>query len=102
MTRLYRSACKTPSLWLEPVWICALVSSDTGGKGKTTCLNGKPYASILLKSCTKSTLIYFKIPGTKRVNHTRAVKMYERAAGDKTLPSDLRPPKVLKVGGTVP
>jgi hypothetical protein len=25
------------------------------------------------------------------------VKMYERAAGDKTLPSDLRPPPVLKV-----
>ncbi|KAI6014532.1 SAC3/GANP/Nin1/mts3/eIF-3 p25 family-domain-containing protein [Pisolithus microcarpus] len=36
------------------------------------------------------------IPGTKRVDHKRAVKMYERAAGDKTLPSDLRPPKVLK------
>ena len=38
-----------------------------------------------------------KIPGTKRVDHKRAVKMYERAAGDKTLPSDLRPPPVLKV-----
>ena len=25
------------------------------------------------------------------------MKMYERAAGDKTLPSDLRPPPVLKV-----
>ncbi|KAF8623868.1 hypothetical protein AX17_007270 [Amanita inopinata Kibby_2008] len=36
------------------------------------------------------------IPGTKRVDHRRAVKMYERAAGDKTLPSDLRPPHVLK------
>ncbi|KAJ7236039.1 SAC3/GANP/Nin1/mts3/eIF-3 p25 family-domain-containing protein [Mycena rebaudengoi] len=36
------------------------------------------------------------IPGTKRVDHSRAVKMYERAAGDKTLPSDLRPPHVLK------
>ncbi|TFK63645.1 hypothetical protein BDN72DRAFT_847389 [Pluteus cervinus] len=36
------------------------------------------------------------IPGTKRVDHKRAVKMYERAAGDKTLPSDLRPPLVLK------
>ncbi|KAJ6611001.1 hypothetical protein B0H10DRAFT_2058094 [Mycena sp. CBHHK59/15] len=35
-------------------------------------------------------------PGTKRVDHKRAVKMYERAAGDKTLPSDLRPPLVLK------
>ncbi len=38
-----------------------------------------------------------KIPGTKRVDHKRAVKMYERGAGDKSLPSDLRPPLVLKV-----
>ena len=37
-----------------------------------------------------------QIPGTKRVDHRRAVKMYERAAGDKTLPSDLRPPLILK------
>ncbi|KZT03060.1 uncharacterized protein LAESUDRAFT_729568 [Laetiporus sulphureus 93-53] len=36
------------------------------------------------------------LPGTKRVDHGRAVKIYERAAGDKTLPSDLRPPAVLK------
>ncbi|KAG1858520.1 SAC3/GANP/Nin1/mts3/eIF-3 p25 family-domain-containing protein [Suillus subluteus] len=36
------------------------------------------------------------VPGTKRVDHKRAVKMYERAAGDKTLPSDLRPPEVLR------
>ncbi|KIP07194.1 hypothetical protein PHLGIDRAFT_35576 [Phlebiopsis gigantea 11061_1 CR5-6] len=36
------------------------------------------------------------IPGTKRVDHKRAVKIYERAAGDKTLPSDLRPPPILK------
>jgi hypothetical protein len=45
----------------------------------------------------KSALILVKIPGTKRVDHKRAVKMYERAAGDKTLPSDLRPPVILKV-----
>lgn len=45
----------------------------------------------------QSALILFKIPNTKRVDHKRAVKMYERAAGDKTLPSDLRPPIVLKV-----
>ncbi|KAF7349173.1 Nuclear export factor [Mycena sanguinolenta] len=38
-----------------------------------------------------------KVPGTNRVDHKRAVKMYERAAGDKTIPSDLRPPHVLKV-----
>ncbi|KAH9938812.1 uncharacterized protein BXZ73DRAFT_89187 [Epithele typhae] len=36
------------------------------------------------------------IPGTKRVDHRRAVKIYERAAGDKVIPSDLRPPPVLK------
>jgi hypothetical protein len=49
--------------------------------------------------CVRDTspLIPFKIPGTKRVDHRRAVKQYERAAGDKTLPSDLRPPSVLQV-----
>ncbi|KII90394.1 hypothetical protein PLICRDRAFT_136628 [Plicaturopsis crispa FD-325 SS-3] len=36
------------------------------------------------------------IPGTKRIDHKRAVKAYERAVGDKTLPSDLRPPEVLR------
>jgi hypothetical protein len=54
----------------------------------------------MIKPCWhnwKSALICFKIPGTKRVDHRLAVKMYERAAGDKTLPSDLRPPVVLKV-----
>ncbi|KAH7870164.1 SAC3/GANP/Nin1/mts3/eIF-3 p25 family-domain-containing protein, partial [Lentinula edodes] len=35
-------------------------------------------------------------PHSKRVSHPHAVKAYERAAGDKTLPSDLRPPRVLK------
>ncbi|KAJ3710129.1 SAC3/GANP/Nin1/mts3/eIF-3 p25 family-domain-containing protein, partial [Lentinula guzmanii] len=34
-------------------------------------------------------------PHHKRVDHARAVKAYERAPGDKTLPSDLRPPGVL-------
>ena len=38
-----------------------------------------------------------QIPGTKRVDHRKAVKMYERAAGDKIIPSDLRPPLALKV-----
>ncbi|RXW14883.1 hypothetical protein EST38_g10970 [Candolleomyces aberdarensis] len=36
------------------------------------------------------------IPGTKRIDHRRAIKLYERASGDKTIPSDLRPPHVLK------
>ncbi|KAI0058607.1 hypothetical protein BV25DRAFT_1810344 [Artomyces pyxidatus] len=35
-------------------------------------------------------------PGTKHVDHKRAVKQYERGGGDKSLPSDLRPPLVLK------
>jgi hypothetical protein len=43
------------------------------------------------------SLMVLQIPGTKKVDHKKAVKMYERAAGDKTLPSDLRPPHVLKV-----
>ncbi|KAJ3991273.1 SAC3/GANP/Nin1/mts3/eIF-3 p25 family-domain-containing protein, partial [Lentinula boryana] len=34
-------------------------------------------------------------PHQKHVDHSKAVKAYERAAGDKTLPSDLRPPRVL-------
>lgn len=34
-------------------------------------------------------------PNNKRVDHRKAVKAYERAAGDKTLPSDLRPPHIL-------
>lgn len=38
-----------------------------------------------------------KVPGTYHVDHKRAVKAYERAAGDKSLPSDLRPPEVLRV-----
>lgn len=50
----------------------------------------------------KSALTHCKIPGTKRVDHKRAVKIYERAAGDKTLPSDLRPPEVLKVNTYLP
>ena len=37
---------------------------------------------------------------TRKVDHKRAVKMYERGQGDKIIPSDLRPPLVLKVGFT--
>ncbi|KAL5480289.1 SAC3_1 [Sanghuangporus weigelae] len=33
---------------------------------------------------------------TKKVDHARAVKIYERGQGDKIIPSDLRPPPVLK------
>jgi hypothetical protein len=58
---------------------------------------GNGMYSFSTDAMRKSALILVKIPGTKRVDHKRAVKMYERAAGDKTLPSDLRPPVVLKV-----
>ncbi|THH31671.1 hypothetical protein EUX98_g2516 [Antrodiella citrinella] len=37
------------------------------------------------------------IPGTKRVDHARAVKMYERASGSKSLPSDLRTPEACRL-----
>ncbi|TDL23447.1 hypothetical protein BD410DRAFT_746894 [Rickenella mellea] len=33
---------------------------------------------------------------TKKVDHARAVKIYERGQGDKIIPSDLRPPPILK------
>ncbi|EIN04440.1 hypothetical protein PUNSTDRAFT_146422 [Punctularia strigosozonata HHB-11173 SS5] len=36
------------------------------------------------------------IPGTNKIDHKRAVKRYARAVGDQTIPSDLRPPPVLK------
>ncbi|KAG7087326.1 hypothetical protein E1B28_013302 [Marasmius oreades] len=45
---------------------------------------------------TRTVTVLKQIPGTKRVDHSKAVKMYERAAGDKVIPSDLRPPHVLK------
>lgn len=34
---------------------------------------------------------------TRKVDHARAVKIYERGQGDKIIPSDLRPAPVLKV-----
>ncbi|KAM5541518.1 hypothetical protein V8D89_004708 [Ganoderma adspersum] len=53
-------------------------------------------SELKLPGVFEPQLILLKIPGTKRVDHKRAVKIYERAAGDKTLPSDLRPPPALK------
>ncbi|KAJ3299318.1 hypothetical protein HK104_009343 [Borealophlyctis nickersoniae] len=40
-----------------------------------------------------------KIPGTSKIDHTKAVKRYRRAAADdeKPLPCDVRPPPVLQV-----
>lgn len=52
---------------------------------------------MVFPAAKKTTLIEPKVPGTKRVDHNRAVKMYERGAGDRIIPSDLRPPHILKV-----
>jgi hypothetical protein len=90
----FLSVLRTPSRWSELVRTCVLDSRGTVEKGKTICLNGKLCVYVAL---VNFALISLKVPGTKRVDHLRAVKMYERAAGDKTLPSDLRPPEVLKV-----
>ncbi|KAG6812812.1 hypothetical protein H0H92_000270 [Tricholoma furcatifolium] len=61
-----------------------------------TCLDMCPRFERYRRERENNLFQWETIPGTKRVDHKRAVKMYERAAGDKTLPSDLRPPPVLK------
>ncbi|EKM74835.1 hypothetical protein AGABI1DRAFT_132809 [Agaricus bisporus var. burnettii JB137-S8] len=61
-----------------------------------TCMDMCPRFERYRRERENNLFEWETIPGTKRINHKRAVKMYERAAGDKTLPSDLRPPKVLK------
>ncbi|KAJ7145418.1 hypothetical protein C8R43DRAFT_1012730 [Mycena crocata] len=61
-----------------------------------TCMDMCPRFERYRRERENNLFEWETIPGTKRVDHNRAVKMYERAAGDKTLPSDLRPPPVLK------
>ncbi|KAI0287164.1 SAC3/GANP/Nin1/mts3/eIF-3 p25 family-domain-containing protein [Russula brevipes] len=61
-----------------------------------TCMDMCPRFERYRRERENNLFNWEVIPGTKRVDHKRAVKMYERAAGDKTLPSDLRPPPVLK------
>ncbi|RDB21797.1 SAC3 family protein 1 [Hypsizygus marmoreus] len=61
-----------------------------------TCLDMCPRFERYRRERENNLFEWETIPGTKRVDHKRAVKMYERAAGDKTIPSDLRPPPVLK------
>lgn len=61
-----------------------------------TCIDMCPRFERYRRERENNLFNWEVIPGTKRVHHKRAVKMYERAAGDKTLPSDLRPPPVLK------
>lgn len=97
MTHLYRNVWRMPLLWSGRAWIWHLDSNGTAVNAKTTSLNSKRYESVFILLVWKSALIQPKIPGTKRVDHNRAVKIYERAAGDKSLPSDLRPPMILKV-----
>lgn len=62
-----------------------------------TCMDMCPRFERYRRERENNLTEWETIPGTKRVDHKRAVKMYERAAGDKTLPSDLRPPIILKV-----
>ncbi|KAJ7057795.1 SAC3 domain-containing protein [Mycena amicta] len=61
-----------------------------------TCMDMCPRFERYRRERENNLFEWETIPGTKRVDHKRAVKMYERAAGDKTIPSDLRPPLVLK------
>ncbi|KAI9510104.1 SAC3/GANP/Nin1/mts3/eIF-3 p25 family-domain-containing protein [Russula earlei] len=61
-----------------------------------TCMDMCPRFERYRRERENNLFNWEVIPGTKRIDHKRAVKMYERAAGDKTLPSDLRPPHVLK------
>ncbi|PPQ99374.1 hypothetical protein CVT24_009204 [Panaeolus cyanescens] len=61
-----------------------------------TCMDMCPRFERYRRERENNLFEWETIPGTKRVDHNRAVKMYERAAGDKTIPSDLRPPIVLK------
>ncbi|ETW76545.1 hypothetical protein HETIRDRAFT_460814 [Heterobasidion irregulare TC 32-1] len=61
-----------------------------------TCMDMCPRFERYRRERENNLFEWEVIPGTRRVDHNRAVKMYERAAGDKTLPSDLRPPPVLK------
>ncbi|THH12412.1 hypothetical protein EW146_g7728 [Bondarzewia mesenterica] len=61
-----------------------------------TCMDMHPRFERYRREPANNLFEWELIPGRRRVDHERAVKMYERAAGDKTLPSDLRPPPVLK------
>ncbi|ESK91807.1 nuclear export factor [Moniliophthora roreri MCA 2997] len=61
-----------------------------------TCMDMCPRFERYRRERENNLFEWETISGTKRVDHSKAVKMYERAAGDKTLPSDLRPPHVLK------
>ncbi|KAI0315681.1 SAC3/GANP/Nin1/mts3/eIF-3 p25 family-domain-containing protein [Amylostereum chailletii] len=61
-----------------------------------TCLDMCPRFERYRRERENNLFEWEVIPGTRRIDHKRAVKMYERAAGDKILPSDLRPPPVLK------
>ncbi|KAF8128981.1 hypothetical protein EV363DRAFT_1400231 [Boletus edulis] len=63
-----------------------------------TCMDMCPRFERYRRERENNLFEWETIPHTKRVDHKRAVKAYERAAGDKTLPSDLRPPDVLKMG----
>lgn len=67
-----------------------------------TCMDMCPRFERYRRQRTNNLFVWEMVPGRKGVvDHKKAVKMYERAVGDKTLPSDLRPPAVLKVCDSV-
>ena len=63
------------------------------------CMEMCPEYEIEEREYTNFLEPFEKIPGTNRVDHSKAVKRYKRsAAGDPpALPCDVRPPKVLFV-----
>ncbi|KAJ3822499.1 hypothetical protein F5880DRAFT_667368 [Lentinula raphanica] len=64
-----------------------------------TCLDLCPRFERYRRECSNDPLHAWETlapPNQKRVDHLRAVKAYQRAVGDKTLPSDLLPPKALE------
>ncbi|THH17291.1 hypothetical protein EW146_g3489 [Bondarzewia mesenterica] len=69
----------------------------TAGKTASSILSMVRWVQsrLLLKICADGV----NIPSTRCVDHKRDVKMYERAAGNKTLPSNLCLPPVLKNTG---
>ncbi|OBZ73302.1 hypothetical protein A0H81_07195 [Grifola frondosa] len=81
-------------------WLSARSGAQAGYRGGQDGRPGHPQTPRRSHHDRRDLCAYVPqwevIPGTKRVDHKRAVKKYERAVGDKTLPSDLRPPPVLK------
>ena len=74
----FPSASMKLSRWWGRVWTCVPGSNDTAESERTTCLIGKLCVSFHMLDARNICAEISKIPGTKRVDHKRAVKMYER------------------------